>query len=231
MALPTSGSGKSCTSTRAGALAGCHSRPLLARFPTTSFSSSCRPRRPARPSRDAPGLGQSLRYGTGRPGRDAGSLVVLGGGLQRVAELVQQPQHRTRRHREASAPPDRRPGASRTSTSSAATTSGCPGFGMHQLVEGFEQTGLLVDQRLVTTARRSQTNRRLDPGDHFRLGLDHRVAAHPRRGRHRRLIDDNQPAISVDTKNKEGTDRRLRQRRHRMVARRPTRTSERARLR
>ena len=51
----------------------------------------------------------------------------------------------------------------------------------------FEQTGLLIGQRRVTTTRCTQPFRRLDPSPHLGLGLDHRVPAHPRRGRHRRL--------------------------------------------
>ena len=115
------------------------------------------------------------------------ALGDLGVGLQRVAEAVQQAQHRARRHLEALAHQIlgqvrrglRRPTQQRHRVA--------PRLGMHQLVERLEQTGLLVDQRLVATARRPQTSRRLDPGRHFRLGLDHRVAAHPRRRGHRRL--------------------------------------------
>ena len=58
---------------------------------------------------------------------------------------------------------------------------------MHEPIERFEQAGLLVDQRLVTPTLSTQPIRRLDPGDHLRFGLDHRIARHPRSGRHRGL--------------------------------------------
>jgi hypothetical protein len=63
---------------------------------------------------------------------------------------------------------------------------------MHQLIERFQQAGLLVDQRPIATARCSQPSRRLDTRDDLTLGLDHRVATHPRRGRDRGLATPSQ---------------------------------------
>ena len=62
-----------------------------------------------------------------------------------------------------------------------------PGLGMHQLIERRQQSGLLVHQGPVTTARGPQPNRRLDPRHHLCLRLDHRVTAHPRRRGYRGL--------------------------------------------
>ena len=58
---------------------------------------------------------------------------------------------------------------------------------MHQFIERRQQPGLLVDQRFVASAQRPQTRRRLDAGCDLGLSLDHRVAAHTRRSRHRGL--------------------------------------------
>ena len=59
--------------------------------------------------------------------------------------------------------------------------------GTDEFRKRFEQARLLVDQRLVATAGRPQPSRRLDPRHQLGLRFDHRVAAHPRRRRHRRL--------------------------------------------
>ena len=58
---------------------------------------------------------------------------------------------------------------------------------MDQLIERGQQTGLLVDQRLVAPTDSPQALRRLNPRSHLALGFDHRVPAHSRRRRHRRL--------------------------------------------
>ena len=115
------------------------------------------------------------------------SLGHLGVGLERVAESVQQAQHRARGDLETLAHQLvgqlggglRRPAQLRHRVA--------PGLGVDELVEGAEQTGLGVEQRLVATTRGAQPHRWLDARRDFSLGLDHRVAAHPRRDRHRRL--------------------------------------------
>jgi len=115
------------------------------------------------------------------------ALGDLGIGLQRVAQLVQQPQHRARRHLEAFAQQFRgqlggglrRPAQQRHRVA--------PGLGMDQLVQGFEQPGLLLGQRLVATAGSTQAVGGLHSRCHLCHRLDDGVAAHARRLRHRRL--------------------------------------------
>ncbi|MEN9507350.1 MAG: hypothetical protein RI958_3276 [Actinomycetota bacterium] len=111
----------------------------------------------------------------------------LGRRLQRVAHLVQQPANQLRRNLEPfrrqlsgqligrrQRPPQRRLGMP-------------TGLGPHQLVESFEQTGLLVDRRLVTSPPSTQRLRRLDPRRHLSLTLGHRVTTQARRLSHRGL--------------------------------------------
>lgn len=59
-----------------------------------------------------------------------------------------------------------------------------PSLGVHELVEGLQESGLLRLGFDVTAADGALAVRGHDPGLHLPLGLDHSVTAHPRRGRH-----------------------------------------------
>jgi hypothetical protein len=52
---------------------------------------------------------------------------------------------------------------------------------MHDLVQRLEKSGLLVDERTVTTALSTQAFGGLDAGGDLAFGLDDGVAAHGRR--------------------------------------------------
>ena len=63
---------------------------------------------------------------------------------------------------------------------------------MDQLVERFEQAGLLVDRRLVPSADGALAIRGLDPGAHLGDRLVDRRRAHPRRFDHPSLAPPTQ---------------------------------------
>jgi hypothetical protein len=112
------------------------------------------------------------------------SLGHLGVGLQRIAQTMQQAQHRPRGHGEPLADEFLGQLRGRLRGPSQQRHRVPPRLGMDQFVQRLQQARLLVDQRLVAAARRPQTCRRLDSRRHLSLGLDHRVAAHPRRHGH-----------------------------------------------
>jgi hypothetical protein len=58
---------------------------------------------------------------------------------------------------------------------------------MHQFIEGSEETGLGLGDRLHSSPWCTDSIGGLDPRLHFLGGLDHRVAAHPRGRGHQRL--------------------------------------------
>jgi hypothetical protein len=62
-----------------------------------------------------------------------------------------------------------------------------PGLGVHQLVEGDQESRLFVLGLDVPTTERTLTLRWLDALAHFAFGLDHCVAAHARALGYRRL--------------------------------------------
>jgi hypothetical protein len=112
----------------------------------------------------------------------------LGVGLKRVAEPMQEAQHRTRGDLEILGHQLLGQLGRRLRRPTQPRHRVAPGLGVDEFVESFEQLGLGVEQGLVASTRGTLPVGRLDTALHFGLGLNHGVAAHTRRRRHRRLV-------------------------------------------
>ena len=116
-----------------------------------------------------------------------GALLLLGGGLERVADGPEDPPDRVVGDLVALAHQFGGQVARRLGRPAHVGHRVAPGPWVHQLVEGFEQAGLLVLGLDVTTTNGALAICWLDTLAHFAFGLDHRVAAHARSFGHRAL--------------------------------------------
>ena len=116
-----------------------------------------------------------------------GTLLLLGGSLERVAERLEDPPDRVIGDLVALAHQLGGQLARRLRRPAHVRHRIAPSLGMDQLIEGFCQSGLLVLGLDVTTTGRPLPIRGLDPFAHFAFCLDHRVAAHARALGHRCL--------------------------------------------
>jgi len=116
----------------------------------------------------------------GVPVKMRGALLLLGGRLQAVAERLQDPPDGVVGDLEALCDKGIGEVARRLGGPAQQRHRIAAGVGMHDLVQRLDQSGLLVDERTVTTAQSTQAFGGLDAGGDLAFGLDDSVAAHAR---------------------------------------------------